>query len=281
LKNDPVKSFSQRDFTEVQKEFEPYFRKMDVAIPHDFSTRTKNFEHQVEALLKAAPPVASFIFGTPSKEVIQELKKRNIVTLAVATNVEEALAIEEAKVDIVVASGKEAGGHRAAFIEGSKHALLSTKSLVEKVKAQSKLPIIAAGGISTGNDICEMLRLGAGATQLGTAFLATQESNASQEHKNRLLSDKAYETRLTKVFTGRLARVISTDFVEETKEIKNLAPYPIQSSFLSALRKAGIEHDKTAFEAFWSGQPTTKLVFTTAESLFNSLVEEIETRLSL
>ncbi|MEL7006496.1 MAG: nitronate monooxygenase [Bacteroidota bacterium] len=177
---------------------------------------------------------------------------------------------------MVITSGMEAGGHRASFLNLAEKSLSSTVDLIQKVKANIDIPIIAAGGISTGADIIKVLNQGARAAQLGTVFLATEESNASVEHKSMLLSQKKIETKLTTVFTGRLARVIDTDFVREVDKEGEIAPYPIQSAFLGPLRKAAKESNLLDYEAFWAGQPTSAITHKTTANLFKSLINEIE-----
>lgn len=274
LKDDPVNQFNQNDFNEVRDGFRPHFEKVGVEAPHEMNKATQDFEQQVEALIEARPPVASFIFGIPSKEIIKELKKQEVITIAVATSVEEAHIIEESGIDIVIASGQEAGGHRASFLNKGEYSLETTASLVQKIRKKLRIPMIAAGGITTGTDIVEIMKLGADAVQLGTAFLATEESNASKEHKEKLLANTKFETKLTNVFTGRMARVITTDFVNERHD--KIAPYPIQSSFLSSLRKAAKEQGLLSYEAFWAGQPSTVLRHQSTSSLFESLLRDIE-----
>ena len=148
--------------------------------------------------------------------------------------------------------------------------------MIHQVVDNVNIPVIAAGGISNGRDIADILKLGASAAQIGTAFLATNESNASTIHKSKLLSNEPIKTDLTKVYTGRLARAISNNLSKdfEKKNNERIAPYPIQSAFLKPLRKISIEQNKLDYVAFWSGQPSSILKYKSANQLFNSLVYE-------
>src|SRR5690606_26157523 len=119
--------------------------------------------------------------------------------MATATTLEEALTIEEAGIDLVIASGVEAGGHRASFMRPAEESLTKTPFLVSQIADNISIPVVAAGGISNGKDIKKVLTLGAAAAQLGTAFLATNESDASAAHKSKLLSAEPIKTNLTKV----------------------------------------------------------------------------------
>ncbi len=276
LKDDPADNYEKKDFEALRKLFKPYFDKMQIPLPEIPNPKTQDFEMQVESILKTKPPVASFIYGIPSKEIIAELKKRGITSMATATTLEEAVMIEEAKIDLVISSGSEAGGHRASFIKSAEESLTCTLLLIHQVTDTINLPVIAAGGISNGKDIADVLKQGAAAVQIGTAFLATNESNASAIHKSKLLSNKSIKTDLTKVYTGRLARAISNDLSQDFQSLgnENIAPYPIQSAFMSSLRSASIEQNKLDYVGFWSGQPSTVLRHKSAKKLLNSLIHE-------
>src|ERR1700733_2147633 len=77
------------------------------------------FEDQARVLLDAKVPVFSFIFGIPPKEILDEASKQDIITVGTATTPDEALALEQTGVNLVVASGFEAGGHRGSFLRSS------------------------------------------------------------------------------------------------------------------------------------------------------------------
>jgi len=276
LEDDPADTYDKNDFEALRKIFNPYFEEMQIPLPEMPNSKKQDFELQLESVLKAKPPVASFIYGIPPEEIILEFKKRGVITMATATSLEEATMIEEAGIELVIASGSEAGGHRASFLKPVEESLTSTRLLVHQIVDKISIPVIAAGGISNGNDISDILKLGASAVQMGTVFLATDESNASDLHKSTLLSAQPIKTELTKVYTGRLARVISNNLSENFKDSTNkyIAPYPIQSNFLSSFRSTCLEQEKLEYLAFWSGQPSTILKHRSTEKLFDSLIKE-------
>ncbi|WP_245545446.1 nitronate monooxygenase [Fluviicola taffensis] len=118
-----------------------------------------------------------------------------------------------------------------------------------------KVPLIAAGGIANEKGIAAAFALGADAVQIGTAFLATQESGALPEHRNALFSDAAKQTILTCAYTGRLGRGITTQLAKEVRgKEHDMLPFPLQIAFMSSLRKAALEQDKHDSVFFWSGQ---------------------------
>lgn len=91
------------------------------------------FEDQARVLLDAKVPAFSFIYGIPPREILDEARLQNIITIGTATTPEEAVALEQAGVDLVVASGFEAGGHRGSFLRSSEDSLTGTFSLVPQV----------------------------------------------------------------------------------------------------------------------------------------------------
>src|SRR5215467_4251727 len=91
------------------------------------------FEDQARVLLDAKVPVFSFIVGVPPKEILDECRTQGILTIGTATTPDEAIVLEQAGVDVIVASGFEAGGHRGSFLLTSEESLTGTFSLVPQV----------------------------------------------------------------------------------------------------------------------------------------------------
>ncbi|PKG43829.1 hypothetical protein CXF67_02905 [Psychroflexus sp. MES1-P1E] len=197
--------------------------------------------------------------------------------MAMATSLEEAIMIEEAGIELVITSGSEAGGYRAFFLKPAEESLTSTRLLVHQMvnRTSVSVPVIPVGCISNGKDIADVLKLGASAVQMGTVFLATDESGGSDIHKSKLLSTQPIKTNLTKVYTGRLARVISDSLSEIFKDStsKYSARYTIQSNFLSFFRSACPKQEKLEYLTFWPGQPSTILKHRSTKKLFDSLIK--------
>src|SRR6202051_4814226 len=172
------------------------------------------FEDQARVLLDAKVPVFSFIFGIPPREVLEECRAKSIVTIGTATTPDEGAALEEAGVDVIVASGFEAGGHRGSFLRAAEDSLTGTLSLVPQIADMVDVPVIAAGGIADARGVIAALALGAEAVQMGTVFLSCEESGASLLHRQALRGKNAGHTALTRGFTGRLARGINIRLLE-------------------------------------------------------------------
>jgi nitronate monooxygenase len=161
-------------------------------------------DDQIEVVVSEGAAALSFTFGIPDVGVFAG------VTIGTATTVEEALALERAGIDVVVAQGFEAGGHRGSFLAPPDESLVGTLSLVPQVVDAVSVPVVAAGGIGDGRGIAAALALGAEGAQLGTVFIATDESAASEEHRAAL----GAETTISRVWTGRHARGVRSAEVD-------------------------------------------------------------------
>ena len=129
-----------------------------------------HFDDQVQVLLDEGISAFSFIYGIPSKQILEEFRRRGIVLIGTATTVDEAIALEHAGVDAIVASGFEAGGHRGSFLQSSEDSLTGTMALVPQVVDAVSVPVAAAGGIGDARGIMAAFALGAEGVQMGPPF---------------------------------------------------------------------------------------------------------------
>ena len=255
--------------------FKPYFDELGLPFPDKPPSFSSRFENQVEVILHTRPPVFSFMFGIPSADVLEQCRKLGITTVGAATTLDEALALDAAGVDLIIASGFEAGGHRPSFLAPSENSLTGTFVLLQQIKEKVKPPVIAAGGIATGRGISAALALGADAVQVGTAFLACEESNALEIHREMLFSEASKYTILTRAFTGRLGRGISNRIAEEIRgKEQGILPFPLQTQLMSSLRQGAIAAKKWEMVLFWGGQIAPILKHKKAAALMTSLIEE-------
>ena len=163
--------------------FEPWYRELGVDKPEMPAHYHAGFATQIEALLEARPPVFSFVFGIPDRRILDECRRLGIVTVGAATSIAEAEALDAARVDLIVATGAEAGGHRPSFLQRAEDSLFGTFVLVQLVADRVGVPVIAAGGIADARGVRAALALGADAAQIGTAFLACEESGTHEAHR--------------------------------------------------------------------------------------------------
>jgi len=234
------------------------------------------FEDQVQALLDEGISAFSFIYGIPSKQILDEFRRQGIALIGTATTVDEAIALEQAGVDAIAASGFEAGGHRGSFLQSSEDSLTGIMALVPQVVDAVKLPVVAAGGIGDARGIVAAFALGAEGVQMGTAFLACEESGASTLHRNALLSGQAKQTALTRGFTGRLARGIRNRLLDELnqKDVEIL-PYPLQRALVRHLSIPAERAGKPEWLPLWAGQSANLSRCADVRTLLDTLVKDV------
>lgn len=217
------------------------------------------FAAHIEVLVEHQVPIVSFVFGLPSPVVIERLRSSipGVVLIGTATSLEEGLLVQEAGLDIVVCQGSEAGGHRGSHVEKEQPMLVPLDELVSSMLSSNSLtlPIVAAGGIMDGRRIRALLDLGAAGVQMGTAFLVTDESDASPLYKAALLGSKGNPTAVTRGFSGKFARCLDNRITQLGSKLgyKDIPPYPYQLSLTAPLRKAAAQQSKSDLLAFWSG----------------------------
>ncbi|MGE7687683.1 NAD(P)H-dependent flavin oxidoreductase [Lysinibacillus sp. NPDC097214] len=209
------------------------------------------FEEQVQAVLDENVAICSFTFGIPSADVIHRLKDKNVYVIGTATTLEEAKRVEQAGMQAVVLQGGEAGGHRGSFTEPMQ--LIDLHDLLQQVVGQIPIPIIAAGGIVTKEDVSKALAMGAQAVQIGTALLVADECEISPLYKNALLQSEAQQTTITRAFSGKPARGLANGFTERMKDAI-VAPYPLQNDLTTTIRKEGAKQGKAEYLSMWMGE---------------------------
>ena len=266
---------SEDAFQAALAPLQPIFRELDHPLPRRPERLLPRFDEQIEAVLEARPAAFSFVYGVPAPEVLRACHERNIVTLGTATTPEEAMLLADTGVDIIVATGFEAGGHRVSFLRPPEECLTGTLALIPQVVDAVKVPVIAAGGIADGRGIAAALMLGAQGVQIGTAFLACEESAASELHRALLNTVRPTQTALTRGFTGRLARGIRNGLIDEiASSDEAIAPYPLRAWLFGQLKEAALKSKNTDRMALWCGQSAPLLKHRRASALIAALVAE-------
>lgn len=238
----------------------PLFNSLGIKAPDHLEEIYKSFLEDTavfELLLEQRPNVVSFHFGIPSKEKIKALQDVGVYTLATATNLSEAIAIQEAGIDALVAQGIEAGGHRGVFDPEADDEKLSTHVLVNVLTQHTQLPVIAAGGIMDGAGIRAALQLGAVAAQMGTAFVLCPESSANAGYRDNLRKHTPNaSTRLTSALSGRPARGLVNDFITycESPDAPMPAAYPLAYDAAKQLNAGASKQGNVQYAANWAGQ---------------------------
>ncbi|OME87074.1 MULTISPECIES: NAD(P)H-dependent flavin oxidoreductase [Paenibacillus] len=235
----------------------------------------ESFEDQVQVLREEEVPVFSFTFGIPPQEVIQSMKQHGTVVIGTATTVEEAIHLDMAGVNAIVAQGCEAGGHRGTFLKSVSESLIGTMSLVPQIVDHVSIAVIASGGIMDGRGLVASLALGAGAVQMGTAFLACSESGAHQTYKQKILSSNEDSTELTCAYSGKAARGIRTKFMRDMQQYSGTIPaYPIQNALTRDIRQAAAKGNDPEYMSLWAGQGLRLAKDQSAEAIVKQTIEQ-------
>jgi nitronate monooxygenase len=271
----PESGLSDEQYSKTKALYKPYFDEVGIPVPEKPTPFQSRFENQLQVILDIKPKVFSFMFGALSADVLEQCRRAGIVTVGAATTLDEAVFLENSGVDMIIASGFEAGGHRPSFLASAESSLTGTFVLLQLIREKVKIPVIAAGGIANGKGIAAALALGADAAQIGTAFLATDESNALPIHREMLFSDAAKYTTLTRAYTGRLGRGLTSRIAKEISgKETDILPFPLQTTLISPLRKAALDQQKWDMILFWGGQIAPILKHIKAKELMHSLIEE-------
>jgi nitronate monooxygenase len=239
----------------LRPEFERFGAMPPRALRETYGTFLRD-DAMLAALLAEKPRVVSFHFGLPPEDRVRALLGAGIVLLGSATSLDEGRRCAAAGMHAVVAQGYEAGGHRGVFDVDAPDDRLTTVALTRLLVRNLSIPVIAAGGIMDGAGIAAVLRLGASAAQLGTAFVACPESQADAGHRVALMSEAANHTVMTRAISGRPARCLANRFTAFMREIapRDVPSYPIAYDAGKALNVAAKAKGETGFGAQWAGQ---------------------------
>ncbi len=173
--------------------------------------------------------------GNPEK-YIKMWKDAGVKVIPVIASVAQAKRMECCGADAVVAEGCESGGHIGES---------TTMTLVPQVVDAVQIPVVAAGGIADGRGIAAAFMLGAKAVQMGTRFIATEECQAHENYKNRVLKAKDIDTKVTGRSTGHPVRALRNQMTKEylAKEAEGASFEELEQLTLGGLRKAVVEGD--------------------------------------
>jgi nitronate monooxygenase len=260
----------------------PYYAELGLPPPEPPTVQRLPFAEQFAVALGSGASVFSFTFALLPPEVIAAAKTRGMFVMGTATTVEEALALKATGVDAIVAQGSEAGGHRGTFMGEFEQAMIGTMALVPQIADAAGIPVVASGGIMDGRGIAAALALGASAVQMGTAFLTCEEAGIPEAYKQRILQAGEHETRLTKAFSGRLARGIVNRFIVEVERQDGgqaILPFPLQNALTRPLRNAAAKEGRAEFLSLWAGQGTRLARRGSAVELIERLARETEASL--
>lgn len=230
--------------------------RFGVAVPPLRLDDDDAWQGKIDVLLAEPVEFVSFAFGLPGISVTKALQKAGSVVLASVTTVEEARAAAEQGPDALVVQHSSAGAHSAAFLPrgaagpgtGTED---TTADLLARVRAAVDLPLVAAGAVGDGNVLQRVIAAGASAAQVGTALIRTDESGARQAHKDALADPHFTATAMTRAFTGRWARSLVNEFVQDHAD----APegYPAIHHLTAPIRAAASSAGDAQRLNLWAG----------------------------
>ena len=209
------------------------------------------WEAKLALLAEDPPAVVSFTFGCPEPAVLAAMRERGSSVWVTITSTDEARQAAAAGADALVVQGAEAGGHRATFVDSNDAPVIGLLALLQSVRRAVDLPLVATGGIATSGAVAAVLCAGAGAAQVGTAFMRCPEAGTWEEHRRALATSTP--TALTRAFTGRLARGLRNRFIDAHGPSAPIA-YPQVHHLTSPLRKAGRAAGDPEVVNLWAGQ---------------------------
>ncbi len=257
----------------------PQFERFGIAAPRALRPLYPSFQgHEplLAMLCATRPAVVSFHFGCPAPQAVRRLKEAGIVLMASATSLDEALKLEAAGMDALVAQGFEAGGHRGTFDGADADADLPLDSLLARIVGAVRVPVVAAGGLMDGADIARVLAAGAAAAQLGTAFVGCPESAAGAFYRARLSRAVPGETRMTRAISGRRARGLVTPLIEALHPFEEQAPaYPYPYDAARQLAAAAAGKGDHSLSAMWAGAQAHRARALPAADLVARLAAEL------
>jgi nitronate monooxygenase len=207
------------------------------------------FDAKVDLLASAGVHTVTFTFGPPPPSAVRSLHAAGVVVGVTVTSRAEGETAAEAGADVLVVQGAEAGGHQGTFDPGE-----ANESPLLEALADTRplgLPMVAAGGIVSVEDVGRVLDAGAVAAQVGTVLLCTTEAGTSTPYRQALLDQRYDDTVVTRAFSGRWARGLANRFAREHTD----APggYPHVHHLTRPLRAAATAAGDPDVPNLWAG----------------------------
>ena len=228
----------------------PHFKRLGATPPTTLADAYPSMlesDALLEQVLAAAPALVTFHFGLPRPDQIAALRARGALLGATATSLAEGERIRAAGLDLIIAQGWQAGGHRGIFDPDGPDERLETLPLV-RLLLPLGLPVIAAGAIMDADDSRRALEAGVAAVQAGTAFLLAPEAATSAPHRAALAQG---ETAMTRAISGRPARSCVNAFTAIPDA--DSPGYPVAFAAGKALIAAAMAKGDTGYGAHWAG----------------------------
>src|SRR5271163_1497661 len=236
-------------YADELEEFADHYR-VEVGQPE--SGDDDDWESKLEVVADVRPELVSFTFGVPSPDVIRRLGALGLLVMVTVTSAYEAGVAVAAGADSLVVQGPAAGGHRGTFAPDMNPGTESLHELLARIRSAHDVPLIAAGGLGTAEDVAAVLNRGAVAAQIGTALLLSDEAGTNPAHRTEIRHPEFVKTVVTRAFSGRYARGLENDFTRLFDEIAPLG-YPEVNQMTSPIRKASVALEDPHGTNLWAG----------------------------
>ena len=247
------------------------------------ATRPNYVPDAIEVILAERVPVFSIGLGNPPRELVDRFHAAGAKVIAMVATAEDARAVAANGVDVIVAQGSDAGGHRSTWRKppSAQHAAIGTMSLVPEVVQTVSVPVVAAGGITNGRGVVAALALGAQGAMIGTRFIATPEARAREFYKQALIERGSNETVITDAYTGLYARLLRNTYIDEydASHAPTLPGY-LQLNVNNDIVAKALEDEDRNFYPLWAGQGVGAIrELRPAAQVLGDLVREAEATL--
>ncbi len=255
-----------------------HIQKCKSATPNPFGVNLPllypNIEEHIATIIEEKVPVVITSAGNP-KTWTKKLKDNGIKVIHVVSSSKFARKAEEAGVDAIVAEGFEAGGHNG-------REETTTLCLIPEVAKNIHVPLIAAGGIGSGQAMLAVMNLGADGVQIGTRFITSTESSANLAFKNRILASKEGDTILTlKELTP--VRLVKNEFYQKIANAyeNNVSVDSLKELLGKGRAKKGMFEGDLEEGELEIGQVSSSIdKILSAQQIINEIIEEYHKQLN-
>ncbi|MFC7529806.1 nitronate monooxygenase [Actinoplanes sp. GCM10030250] len=240
-----------RPLHEYRRRLEPEARRYGVELPALRLDDDDHYPAKVELAVSYAIPVVSFTFGVPDPAVVRALRAAGSMVLITVTSAGEARRAVAAGPDALIAQAGTAGGHSATTGPHAYRGTSVASEVLAEVRAVTGLPVVAAGGTASAEDVGRLLAAGAVAVQCGTALLLADEAGTRPVQRAAMRSGEFRETVVTRAFTGQPARALRNRFTDTYAD----APvgYPAVHHLTAPIRAAAAARGDAGAINLWAG----------------------------
>jgi nitronate monooxygenase len=229
----------------------PLAEEYAVELPAEPAEDDDGWQAKVDLLVEAAPRVVSFTFGPPDRAGADALRRAGCALVQTVTSADEARQAAEAGMDALAVQSADAGGHWGTWTPDVPAERLALPDLVRAVRAVTKLPVLAAGGVGSAADVRAALDAGAAAVAVGTLLLLADEAGTNPAHRAGVAGDRGAPLTTT-AFSGRPAGAVTNAFLA-AYDGKGPLGYPALHHLTSPIRKAAAARVDPEHVNLWAG----------------------------